>query len=73
MNDQFHKSAVYRQNSYGPTFGAGHDLYIPDQFKSNNCSCNKNTYNTGNTNLLGINGSTSFIVTYLEVYKVIFE
>lgn len=73
MNDQFHKSAVYRQNSYGPTFGAGHDLYIPDQFKSNNCSCNKSTYNTGNINSSGINGSTSFIVTYLEVYKVIFE
>ena len=73
LNEQFHKNAVYRHNSYGPTFGGGHDLYIPDQFKSNNSSCNKNTYNTGNTNLLGINGSTSFIVTYLEVYKVIFE
>ena len=64
LNDQFHKNAIYRNTSYGPTFGSGHDLYIADQCKSNNnSSCNKSIYNTGNNNLLGGNGSTSFQVT----------
>ena len=74
LNDQFHKNAIYRNTSYGPTFGSGHDLYIADQCKSNNnSSCNKSIYNTGNNNLLGGNGTTKFQVTTYEVYQVIFE
>jgi hypothetical protein len=69
--DQLNVNAIYRDNSYGPTFGGGHDLYIRDQCKSNNCGCSKSSYDTGNTNLLG--GSSSFRVTSYEVYQVIFE
>lgn len=69
--DKFNKNAIYRNNSYGPTFGAGHDLYIVDSCKSNNSSCNKSSYNTGNSNILG--GSTSFLISSYEVYKVLFE
>ena len=25
LNDKFHKNAIYRDNSYGPTFGGGFD------------------------------------------------
>jgi len=74
LTDQFHKNAVYRQNSYGPTFGGGHDLYLADQCKSNSSSyCSKSVYNTGNTNVLGGNGTTSFQVSNYEVYQVIYE
>ena len=74
LNDQFHKNAIYRHTSYGPTFGSGHDLYIADQCKSNTSSyCNKSAYKTENNNLLGGNGNTSFQVTTYEVYQVIFE
>lgn len=74
LNEQFHKNAIYRNNSYGPTFGAGFDLYIADQCKSNTSSyCSKSTYNSGNNNLLGGNGQTNFQVTTYEVYQVIFE
>jgi len=74
LSDQLNKNAIYRNTSYGPTFGNGHDFYIADQCKSNNSSyCNKNAYNTGNNNLLGGNGSTSFQVATYEVYQVIFE
>ena len=69
--DKFNKNAIYRNNSYGPTFGGGHDLYIVDSCKSNNSSCNKSSYNTGNSNILG--GSTSFLISSYEVYKVLFE
>ena len=74
LNDPFFNNAIYRHSSYGPTFGNGHDLYLADQCRSSaNCSCSKNAYNTGNTNLLGGNGSTSFQVSYYEVYQVIYE
>ena len=69
--DQTNVNAIYRDNSYGPTFGGGHDLYIRDQCKSNNCGCSKSSYDTGNTNLLG--GNSNFRVTSYEVYQVIFE
>ncbi len=74
LNDPFFNNAIYRHNSYGPTFGNGYDLYLADQCRSSaNCSCNKSAYNTGNTNLIGGNGSTSFQVSYYEVYQVIYE
>ena len=74
LTDQFENNAVYRNNSYGPTFGGGHDLYLADQCKSNSSSyCSKSVYNTGNTNVLGGNGSTSFQVSNYEVYQAIYE
>ena len=74
LTDKFSTNAIYRHNSYGPTFGGGHDLYLASSCKSNtSSSCSKSSYNTGNTNILGGNGSTSFQVSYYEVYQVIFE
>ena len=71
---QFNTSAVYRYNSYGPTFGGGHDLCLASSCRSNTSSyCNKSSYNTGNNNLLGNSSSTSFQVSYYEVYQVVFE
>ena len=71
------KYAVYRNNSYGPTFGA-HDLYLANSCKSNSSSyVNKNSssaYNTeNNNNLFGTSGQTSFQVSNYEVYQVVFE
>ena len=72
--NEFNTSAVYRYNSYGPTFGGGHDLCLANSCKSNTSSyCNKSSYNTGNNNLLGGSSSTSFQVTNYEVYQVVFE
>jgi len=72
--DEFNTSAIYHHNSYGPTFGGGHDLYLANGCRSNTSSyCNKSSYNTGNNNLLGNSGSTSFQVSNYEVYKVVFE
>ena len=64
----------YKNNSYGPSFGGGHDLYIANGCRSNsNSYCQKSSYNTENTNVLGQNGQTKFQVTSFEVYQVIFE
>ena len=71
---KFNANAVYRYNSYGPTFGGGNDLYLANSCRSNTSSyCNKSSYNTGNNNLLGNSSSTSFQVSYYEVYQVVFE
>lgn len=72
--DQFSANAIYRNNSYGPSFGGGHDLYIASECTSNaNSSCNKSTYNTGNINLLGSIDARNFQVSKYEVFKVVFE
>lgn len=72
--DELNKNDIYRHDSYGPTFGGGYDLYLANQCKSNNNSyCNKSSYNTGNTNVLGLNGQTNFQISKYEVYKVVFE
>lgn len=71
---EFNTNAIYRHNSYGPTFGGGHDLYLANSCRSNtNSYCNKSSYNTGNNNLLGNSSTTNFQVSYYEVYQVIFE
>lgn len=72
--NQINTNAIYKHNSYGPTFGGGHDIVLYNSCKSNNNSyCNKNSYNSGETNILGENGTTKFQVTSYEVYQVIFE
>ena len=74
LQDQYDTKAIYRHNSYGPTFGGGHDLNIASGCKSNSSSyCSKSSYITGNYNLLGGTGSISFQVTYYEVYQVLFK
>ena len=71
------KNSIYRNNSYGPTFGSSHDLYLASGCKSNTSSyCYKtssSSYDTGNNNLLGNGGQTTFQVSHYEVYSVIFE
>lgn len=74
-------NAIYRYNSCGPCFGyhsSGNsyfDLYISQSCNSSSyyCYCYKNVYNTGSYNLLGESGQSSFLVSYLEAYQVIFE
>ena len=67
-------NAICRNNSYGPTFGGGRDLYIANGCKSSSSSsCSKSSYNTGSYNLLGGSSSTSFQVNTYEVYHVITE
>ena len=86
--DQLNILAIYRDNSFGPTFGGGHDLYIADRCTSNANSnsnkCDNSSYNTGNNNLLlpspfptmmmmSLPSSTNFQVSVYEVFKVVFE
>ena len=74
LSNNFDTNAVYRDNSYGPVFGGGFDLCLASGGRSNTSSyCNKNTYNTGNNNIFGNNGSTKFQVSNYEIYQVIFE
>ena len=69
--DKFGKNSIYRNNSYGPTFG-NNNLRIDD-----NCTSNSNSYTnvsedykTDNKNLLNNTGNSSFQVSYYEVYRV---
>ena len=72
--NKYDNSTIYRYNSYGPTFGAGNDLCIANGCTGNTSSyVVKSSFNTGDYNLLGGSSSSSFQVSYYEVYKVIFE
>lgn len=74
LSDQLNYQAVQRNNSYGPWFGGGPDIRIASSCRSNtSSSCKKSTYNTGNDNVIGGSGSTSFQVSYYEVYHVVSE
>ena len=74
LKNKFDTNAIYRYNSYGPTFGGGHDLCVANSCTGNTSSYTSNSsYDTGNYDILGGSSSTSFQVSYYEVYKVIFE
>ena len=74
LKNKFNTSAICRNNSYGPVFGSGYDLCIANGCTGNTSSYTaRNSYDTGNYNILGGSSSISFQVSYYEVYKVIFE
>ena len=76
QTDKLVNNSIYRNNSYGPTFGGGHCLYLADSCTGNTSSYTNNhpsTYKTDNKNLIGNSGSTSFQVSYYEVYHVMEE
>ena len=66
-------SAMYCNSGYGPTYGAGHDLYIFNAPNSNNCSTYlNNTYQCplGQNNYTFLTGSQTFRVSEMEVYRL---
>ena len=75
QTDKFVVHSIYRHNSYGPTFGGGHCLYLADSCTGNSSSYTNthSSYKTDNKNLIGNSGSTSFQVSYYEVYHVVEE
>lgn len=64
---------VYGNNSYGPTWGSGHDLYLANSCLSNNSSTtNQNSYNYyGKT--YALNGAANFTPIDYETYELILE
>lgn len=73
LNDSLCQYAIYKNSSYGPIFGYSSnnaDLYL---YNGSTSYCNKYSYNTGDYNLLGQSGKTSFSYKIYEVYHVIFD
>ena len=60
-------STIYDGSSYGPTFGGGHDLYIPDNFNSNTGYTNPSTYSLPSNTLL-FGNYNSWSVSEMEIY-----
>ena len=75
QTDKFVVHSIYRNNSYGPTFGGGYCLNLADSCTGNSSSYTNthSSYKTDNKNLIGNSGSTSFQVSYYEVYHVVEE
>jgi hypothetical protein len=70
--------AQYAHPSFGPTFGAGHDLYVCDSMQSNSNLSSPNSYQTKdpqypNTNYTSTTlfGATNFTVAEIEVFQVV--
>lgn len=66
------KYSIYNNDSFGPTFGGGYDLYI-----SNFCNQNNTSYASGrdykSSQKFSLNLENNFIVESYEVYHVIYE
>jgi RTX calcium-binding nonapeptide repeat (4 copies)/Putative Ig domain len=63
---------TYNTSSYGPTFGAGFDLYVPYDL-SNGGYANQYSYGpagTGGTNVVGGTSYTNFDIGTIEVFSI---
>jgi len=63
--------AIYCNSGYGPTFGSGHDLHIPNAPNSSNGYVNlTNTYQcpTGQNANTFLTGNRNFLVNEMEVF-----
>ena len=66
------QSAFYNGASYGPTFGGGHDIYVPS--KSNETTGYTHFYSYMDTTSKGsltFTGNSSFLTREIEVYKIL--
>jgi len=67
-------NVTYNNSGYGPTFGAGHDLYCPNGFSG--CSSNPSSYTQvapgykGSFSNTTLTGSSSFNIDECEVFKI---
>jgi hypothetical protein len=62
--EEFNTNTIDRENSYGPCFGGGYDLYLANGCLSNTSSyCKKSSNNTRNNNLLGC---SDLIMKYIK-------
>lgn len=58
--------ATYDNDSYGPTFGNGHDIYIPNPMNGGNASSYPYSYNIPSSTTLF--GASPFTLNEMEVY-----
>lgn len=77
LNPSNTSNNCYRNNSYGPTWGAGHDLHINNNMQGS-CSCNPNTFKSVDSNFSSpsinnslLAGSGSFGIDEIEVFAVV--
>lgn len=70
-------SAIYNSNSYGPTFGGGHDIRITDNSNINSNSLSNLGYSYDSLYTYGTNearsflaGSYNFQVREIEVFQI---
>ena len=65
-------TAFYGGSNYGPTFGGGHDIYVPDNSKYNNGYTNfGHTYrDTTGRRKNTFTGSYKFKTSEIEVYRI---
>jgi len=66
-NTVYTEYATYDNSGYGPTFGGGHDMYIPDNFNTNTGNTNPHTY-SGTNNTLLFGNVNSWTVSEMEIY-----
>ena len=76
LKDENTRSAIYAHHDYGPTFGAGHDLYISDNaaLKTRSHTNFNNDYNAppGVSNAQTIlAGTYSFTPSEVEVFYLV--
>lgn len=69
FNTTYPHYSIYTNPQYGPTFGAGHDLHIPTNFKSNGYTNTPHSY-TGLNNQQLFGNYNNWQITEIEVFRV---
>ena len=59
-------TGTYDGSSHGPTFGGGHDMYLPNPMNNGSAYSNPSSYSIPNNSILF--GSYNFTPTDIEVY-----
>ena len=68
-NNRYPQYSMYDGSGYGPTFGGGHDIYVPNHSNSTNGYSNTpHSYDAPSNT--AIFGSYNFTTSEIEVFKV---
>lgn len=67
FRNNYGSNSIYCINTYGPTFGSGHDILISNNCNSNNNSSNPNLFGLPSNTCLA--GNSFFTVTEIEVFS----
>ncbi len=63
------RTAIYWMSTYGPTFGAGHDIHIKSDSNSNLLSSTSSSLSYPNQNF-NMDGETFFQTVEVEIYQI---
>ena len=67
----YYNYAIYSNPNYGPTFGGGHDIYVPNRFDINYGTSSSHSFYSSSYGYISSYIGSSWFISDVEVFQII--